>query len=85
MSPLKNITPQQCQPLNNITPQQCHPLTISPFNNNTPLTIVILVDECYTNTDTCSPHAACTDTIDAYECTCNNGYSGDGEICTGQY
>ncbi|XP_078691955.1 uncharacterized protein LOC144922184 [Branchiostoma floridae x Branchiostoma belcheri] len=30
----------------------------------------------------CHADATCTDTLDGYTCTCNDGYSGDGETCT---
>ena len=31
----------------------------------------------------CSENANCTDTIGSYECTCLEGYSGDGISCEG--
>ncbi|CAG5088655.1 Oidioi.mRNA.OKI2018_I69.PAR.g11917.t1.cds [Oikopleura dioica] len=39
------------------------------------------VDECADNTHTCDANAACTDTQEAYTCTCNAGYDGPGFIC----
>lgn len=42
------------------------------------------VDECSEGTDTCDAQATCTDTDDAYTCACNNGYTGDGESCSGK-
>jgi hypothetical protein len=40
------------------------------------------VDECANATlNTCSQHATCTDTVGSYNCTCDEGYSGDGVSC----
>ncbi|CAH1255346.1 ADGRG7 [Branchiostoma lanceolatum] len=50
------------------------------FNGN-----VILgqdVDECRLGTDNCHDDAACTNTVGAFTCACNAGYSGDGVTCT---
>ena len=41
-------------------------------------------DECALGTDNCDANAACTDTDGSYDCTCNDGYSGDGFTCTGK-
>ena len=41
-------------------------------------------DECLDNTDSCHDDAVCTNTKGAYNCTCNNGYEGDGYNCTGK-
>ena len=35
-----------------------------------------------TNTDNCSADATCADMTPGFTCTCNSGYSGDGETCT---
>ena len=40
-----------------------------------------LVNECFEQTDNCSPNALCTDKMVGYTCKCNNGYNGDGETC----
>ncbi|MCK6546137.1 hypothetical protein L6R52_09730 [Myxococcota bacterium] len=40
-----------------------------------------LVDECATDRHECDPNATCTDTEDAYDCTCNAGFRGDGFVC----
>jgi hypothetical protein len=39
------------------------------------------VDECDENLHTCHEHATCSNTIGAYSCTCNAGFSGDGFSC----
>jgi len=38
-------------------------------------------DECALGTDTCHADATCKNTPTGYTCTCNEGYSGDGESC----
>ena len=41
------------------------------------------IDECAAETDTCHQEATCMDTDGSYICTCNSGYTGDGQICNG--
>ena len=40
------------------------------------------MNECMRNIDNCHDNANCTDTIGSYECTCVEGYEGDGFNCT---
>ena len=43
------------------------------------------IDECVlSNTNKCSVYANCTDTIGSYECTCSEGFAGDGITCHGR-
>lgn len=35
------------------------------------------IDECTTDSNTCSEFATCADTLGSYNCTCNTGYAGD--------
>ena len=42
------------------------------------------VDECMEGTDDCHSDATCTDTEGSFNCTCNDGYSGDGTTCSGK-
>ena len=34
-------------------------------------------------TSTCSSNAICTNTPGSFVCTCNQGYTGNGVVCTG--
>ena len=45
--------------------------------------ITIDIDECTSNTSTCSEDATCTNTDGSYTCTCNVGLNGDGVTCSG--
>ena len=36
------------------------------------------------DTYTCDTMATCMNTMGSYECTCNEGYEGDGLMCTGK-
>ena len=43
------------------------------------------LDECLRGVnDSCSPHATCTNLPGCYNCTCREGYTGDGIRCHGQ-
>ena len=41
------------------------------------------IDECAVNNGGCSPEANCTNTPGSFNCTCHEGYSGDGFNCSG--
>ena len=41
------------------------------------------INECNAETDNCDVNAKCTNTEGSFTCTCNKGYTGDGETCTG--
>ena len=43
------------------------------------------VGECAMNNGGCSPDAICTKIPGSVTCTCVEGYSGDGFICTGKF
>ena len=45
--------------------------------------IVLDIDECATNVDTCSLDGICENTLGSYICRCKVGFSGDGRTCTG--
>lgn len=47
------------------------------------MTSVLDRDECSDGTSECSLNAECTNTVGSYNCTCNEGYVGDGRNCTG--
>ena len=43
------------------------------------------VDECATWIDDCHDYATCNNTMGNFECTCDEGFNGDGKNCTGEY
>ncbi len=45
-------------------------------------TMCVDIDECERETALCSPVASCTNTAGSYTCTCDEGFIGDGFICT---
>ena len=45
--------------------------------------IFLDIDECLTNTHNCDSNATCINTVGNFTCTCNTGYEGNGESCTG--
>ena len=40
------------------------------------------IDECVNGNNTCALNATCTNTEGSYNCSCNPGYTGNGENCT---
>jgi hypothetical protein len=40
------------------------------------------IDECATNSDSCSANATCMNAAGSFTCMCNAGYDGDGMTCT---
>ena len=42
-------------------------------------------NECIAETDNCDTNATCTNTPGSFTCTCNQGYTGDGVMCTGKW
>ena len=45
------------------------------------------IDECLQSTDDCAdgPSGTCNNTIGSYVCSCNPGYTGDGNTCVGRF
>jgi len=43
------------------------------------------IDECAADMDDCHAQAVCMDIDGGYICTCNTGYTGDGQVCSGKY
>ena len=41
------------------------------------------IDECVTNIHDCDENAECFNIFGSYNCTCSNGFTGDGNTCTG--
>ena len=39
------------------------------------------LNECFLETHNCHEHADCTNSIGSFECTCNDGFSGNGTMC----
>ena len=39
------------------------------------------IDECSSRNDTCNENADCTNTDGSFECTCQQGFFGDGSLC----
>ena len=41
------------------------------------------INECEDGTGNCHGNATCTNTMGSFGCTCNSGFSGNGESCQG--
>ena len=46
--------------------------------------ILIDINECVTGANDCDSNATCTNTPGNFNCSCNEGYSGDGTFCFGK-
>lgn len=46
--------------------------------------VLVDVDECELGTDVCNGNAFCTNNVGLYECSCMEGYTGDGFDCRGR-
>ena len=45
--------------------------------------VLLDIDECLIASHACDVTANCTNTDGSYNCTCKEGYTGDGELCRG--
>ena len=43
------------------------------------------INECDENTDNCDSNADCSNTIGNFTCQCQNGFSGNGLTCSGEF
>ena len=43
------------------------------------------IDECSADSSPCDSNADCTNRNGSYSCTCKQGFSGDGIVCTGVF
>ena len=43
------------------------------------------IPECALGHDDCHVNATCSETPGSFECTCNQGFSGDGRDCQGNF
>ena len=41
------------------------------------------IDECITGNHDCDVNANCTNTVGGHNCTCKEGFAGDGRSCSG--
>ena len=41
------------------------------------------IDECVQKSHTCDVNANCKNTIGSYDCQCHQGFTGNGNTCTG--
>ena len=46
--------------------------------------LIIDINECDQEVHTCHSNAKCTDTVGSFNCTCREGFEGDGVNCTGK-
>ena len=49
-----------------------------------PFLLSLDIDECAAGTHDCSPDALCVNLIGSYNCTCKQGFLGNGKDCQGR-
>ena len=42
------------------------------------------IDECTGSNNVCDDNAYCSNTVGSYNCTCKEGFTGDGHLCSGK-
>ena len=47
------------------------------------ITILVDIDECPEASDDCDDNAECVNSVPSYNCTCYDGYEGNGTFCEG--
>jgi len=47
--------------------------------------VVLDIDECVNGANNCDVNAVCNNTGGSYNCSCKDGFHGDGIHCTGNY
>ena len=50
---------------------------------NTISFVLLDIDECLSGSHACDVTANCTNTYGSHDCTCKEGYTGDGQSCQG--
>ena len=55
------------------------------MHNKCMLLLLIDDDECANGRHNCDMNANCTNTDGSFECTCNDGYFGDGKTCISKF
>ena len=55
----------------------------SSFSCKSNLNVCTDIDECVLKLDPCHDNATCFNTDGRFNCNCNEGYEGDGLVCTG--
>ena len=67
------------------TLEMAPPAMVNAYHMNVVKEMLLCVDinECEDLTALCDSNAECTNTQGSYECTCGDGYSGDGLSCSG--
>jgi hypothetical protein len=46
--------------------------------------VTVAVNECAGGTHDCNANATCSDTTEGFTCSCNSGYTGNGDVCSAQ-
>ena len=59
-------------------------LPTTSFSVNTNNLVVCMTDECIAGNHNCHEKAQCENVDFGFQCSCNDGYSGDGVLCEGK-
>ena len=47
--------------------------------------VIIDIDECINSSHNCDQYASCINTVGSHNCSCKEGFTGDGLSCSGKF
>ena len=47
--------------------------------------VIVDIDECRNSSYKCDQYANCINTVGSYNCSCKEGFTGDGLSCSGKF